>query len=81
MCDESDDGHRRVGVGRQRGIEVSVPVEFYLLEPCFLEFPAEVFGQLELFGRAGRLAGVFGRLRVELRVVQESFYDIHDFMR
>ena len=65
--------------GRQCGINIAHFVHFHVFEPLVFEFFLQKFSKNQLFRRAWHGLAVFARLCIELGVVQESFYDIHNF--
>ena len=77
MGDEANGGYVALGVGLEGGIEIALVVEFDVAEAFVFEFFLEVFGEEELLGGAGHGLAVFGRLGVELDIVEESLCNIH----
>ena len=79
MRDETDGGYIALGVGLQRGIDIATVVHLYVAEPFVFQFLLQVFSENQLFGCTGHAVAIFGRLRVELCIVQKSFGNIHSY--
>ena len=77
MRDEADGGHIVLRVCLQRGVDVSFLIEFHIAEALVFEFLLQVFCKYQLLGCTGHAAAVFGRLRVELGIVQKSLGNVH----
>ena len=76
---ETDGGHLVLDVRLQRGVDVTLVVHLDIAQSLSLQFLLQVFGKHQLLGRAGHALTVLSRLRVVLRIVDESFCNMHSF--
>ena len=74
---ESYYGYLTLNIRRQRGIDVPFLVHLHVLEPLIFELFFQEFSKNKLFRSTRHTLTLLRRLRVELHIVQKSFYNIH----
>ena len=77
MRDEADGGYFLLDIRGEGGIEITLLVEFHVLQSFTLEFLFQILSEDKLFWGTWHALAVFRGLRVELGVIQKPFSNIH----
>ena len=77
MADEAYRGYILLRVRLQCGIDVALPVHLHVAEAFCLQLVAQELGEYKLLACTRHGLAVFGRLCVELHIIQESFCYVH----
>ena len=66
-------------VSFQCGVNIAFLVHFHVAQPLVFQFLFQVFCKHQLFRRTRHTVAILARLRIELRIIQKSFCNIHLF--